>query len=81
MAVQNFHVMAKIDGRDTVLRGGPRNKDGGMDITVLMRDEGEKVEAVSILCRVFGDDKEGRILQVTVQDTDGMDVHQIRRYR
>ena len=29
MAVRNFYVEADIDGRQTMLGGGPRNKDGG----------------------------------------------------
>lgn len=35
MAVRNFYVEADIDGRMTMLGGGPREKDGGMDTKVI----------------------------------------------
>ena len=50
MALRNFYVKARIDGRETELAGGPRRKDGGMTIRVLQRDEGEKLETVVIRC-------------------------------
>lgn len=50
MAVRNFWVEADIDGYKTKLKGGPRNKNGGMKITLYQRREGEIVEAVSIYC-------------------------------
>ena len=50
MAVRNFYVKANIDGRETELAGGPRNKDGGMSITLYQRDKGAITEVIRINC-------------------------------
>lgn len=39
MAVRNFWIDANIDGRLTELSGGPRDKTGGMDVTIKQRAE------------------------------------------
>ena len=54
MAVRNFWIDADIDGRATMLGGGPRSKDGGMDITIYQRDEGGIKRAFTINCRAYG---------------------------
>ena len=48
--MRNFYIEAEIDGRKTVLSGGPASKTGGMYITIYQRKNGEKVEAVEIFC-------------------------------
>lgn len=53
MAVRNFWLDADIDGRATMLGGGPRSKDGGMDITVYQRNEGGILTAFRFRCREF----------------------------
>lgn len=50
MATRNFWVNARIDGRKTVLSGGPQSADGGMEIEVYQRDRGRIVSAVRIKC-------------------------------
>ncbi len=50
MALRNFWVTASIDGRKTLLEGGPRSKDGGMTIRVYQRDDGGKTEAAVVRC-------------------------------
>ena len=50
MAVRNFWVEADIDGRKTVLSGGPKAKDGGMYINIYQREEGGIVQAARIRC-------------------------------
>lgn len=49
--VRNYWLDARIDGRETRLQGGPAASDGAMDITLKVRDHGEIVEALDILCR------------------------------
>ena len=51
MAVRNFWVEADIDGYNSTPAGGPRRKDGGMDITVYQREDGGIKTAVRIFCR------------------------------
>ena len=50
MATRNFWVNAEIDGRETPLAGGPRSKDGGMDVLLTVREDGGISEAVRIVC-------------------------------
>lgn len=50
MALRNFWIDSRIDGRNTILSGGPRSKDGGMHINVLQRKDGKKVKAVEVNC-------------------------------
>jgi len=40
MAVRNFWIKADIDGRKTMMEGGPVRKDGGFSMTIFMRGEG-----------------------------------------
>ena len=50
MAVRNFYVEANIDGRETTLGGGPKNKQGGMRVHIYQRDDGAITEALKIEC-------------------------------
>lgn len=61
MAVRNFYIEADIDGRQTILSGGPARKDGGMRITITQRDDGAIRRAFTIACREYGGE-----LQTTV---------------
>jgi len=38
--VRNFWLIANVDGRATPVETGPRAKDGGFSLTVLMREGG-----------------------------------------
>jgi hypothetical protein len=42
---------ASVDGRVNDISTGPSTNDGSMDITLYIRDHGESVEAMSIICR------------------------------
>lgn len=57
MAVHNFYLKAQIDGRKTSLQGGPRNKNGGFDLTIYIRNKGGIEEALTIL----GREKDGKL--------------------
>lgn len=50
MAVRNFYVEANIDGRQTMLGGGPRARDGEMTVRLYQRSEGEITDALLIEC-------------------------------
>lgn len=50
--MRNFLMEADIDGRASLVSGGPRAKDGGMHISIRQRDEGASVTAFSISCFV-----------------------------
>lgn len=55
MAVRNFWIDADIDGRKTMLSGGPRAKDGGMLVNIYQRDDGGIHRALRIECMECGD--------------------------
>lgn len=48
MTVRNFWIDAQIDGRTTMLSGGPRSKDGGFDLVVKIRDDDSIRRAVRL---------------------------------
>lgn len=54
MATRNFWVEANIEGRKTVLKGGPRAKDGGFVMRIYMRVCGEIQPAMLIVGYVDG---------------------------
>ena len=51
MAVRNFWIESHIDGAKTALEGGPRNKEGGMRVTLKQRNDGAIDTALKIECR------------------------------
>lgn len=53
--VRNYWVEADVDGRQSSLAGGPRSKDGCIDVTLHMRHEGEITTPVKIRGRVASD--------------------------
>lgn len=67
--VRNFYIKGNIDGRRTVLSGGPSRKDGGMELLLTQRNEGSIEKCASIKCFADGEDlktiiydKEGNVL-------------------
>ena len=50
MAVRNFYVEANIDGRQTILGGGPRANTGEMTVRLYQRNKGEVTDALLIEC-------------------------------
>lgn len=48
--MRNFYLTADIDGRQTLLTGGPRAKDGGMTIELRQRDNGISVVSLYVRC-------------------------------
>lgn len=53
MAMRNFYIEADIEGRKTMLTGGPAAKDGGMTVDIRQREEGNSVLAFRIECREY----------------------------
>lgn len=48
--MRNFWVEGKIDGRESWLTGGPRNKNGSLHLRIYQRDNGESKLALTIYC-------------------------------
>lgn len=53
--VRNFYIKGSIDGRKTVLSGGPSRKDGGMILDLTQRNEGSIEKCATIECFAEGD--------------------------
>lgn len=51
MAVRPFYVSADIDGRKTLLEGGPKSGDGGTVVTIYQRDEGSITDPYKVIQR------------------------------
>ena len=51
--VRNFWIEADIDGQKSGIAGGPQRKDGGFDLTIKQRSDGQIVEALEVLGRVI----------------------------
>ena len=54
MTTRNFWINAAVDGRKTPLAGGPRSKDGGMEVLLTVREDGGISDVVRITCRSDG---------------------------
>lgn len=55
MAIRNFWLGARIDGRETEVAGGPRSKDGGLVFELFQRDHGQKRKVLTVYCIADGD--------------------------
>jgi len=55
MAVRNWWIEADIDGRQTTLEGGPRNKSGGFEMAIYQRHQGEILRVGTIVAKVYGE--------------------------
>ena len=75
MATRNFWIDAEIDGQKTQLAGGPRSKDGGMDVLLTVREDGGISDGVRITCR-----SDGKKNTVRVWGPDGEKLYE-REYR
>lgn len=53
--IRNFWIDAYIDGKATNLSGGPKNKDGGIVVTISMRDNGSVKKVADITGYKEGD--------------------------
>ena len=67
--MRNFYLTADIDGRQTLLTGGPRAKDGEMRVEIRQRDDGYSVVAFVIKCI----ERNGKLI-TEVFNQDGVEV-------
>jgi len=73
MAVRNYWISGKIDGRQTRLEGGPQSKEGGFELNVYMRNDGE----VTLPVRVWGFAKADGTLRLEVLGAAGETLYEI----
>ncbi len=72
--VRNFWVEVEIDGYKHMLKGGPRNKNGGFNLKVYQRD----LKEVKFALRVHGHQYFDKGLALEVHDSQGKLLHQLR---
>ena len=63
MAIRNFWLDARIDGRETNLAAGPSEKEGGFTLTIYQREQGSVTTPLVIRGKALPD---GR-LRLTVR--------------
>jgi hypothetical protein len=52
VAMRNFWLEGRVDGRKTQISGGPQSSGGGFDLIVYQRDEGNSRAVARIMGRV-----------------------------
>jgi len=62
--MRNFYVRGKVDGRKTPIAGSPRNKHGGMVITLYQKEKGESVEILNVTSAVLPDGKLRTVIRI-----------------
>ena len=50
MTIRNFWMETNVDGRESVVSGGPRSKDGGMTAVFHIRNKGGSQKALVVNC-------------------------------
>ena len=50
MAIRNFWIRSEIEGRKTLLAGGPRSKTGDMTTDLLVKENGAPNKILRISC-------------------------------
>lgn len=76
MAIRNFYLDGRIDGRTTEISGGPANKNGGMYVDLFIRDEGQSRLAIRVNCIEVN----GKLI-LAVEDGKGNSIHKIETKR
>ena len=76
MAIRNFYLDGRIDGRTTEISGGPANKNGGMYVDIFIRDEGQSRLGVRINCIEVN----GKLI-LAVEDGDENAIYRIETKR
>lgn len=72
MAVRNFYVAGKIDGRASMIGAGPARKDGGMSATISVRHDGEIVNVARLAAFALAD---GRLVLEITTTREGMELY------
>ena len=73
MAVRPFYVESIIDGRETILGGGPRRKTGESTTKIYQRDKGE-ITCPYTIDQTSHEDENGKLILTTKILTENGDV-------
>lgn len=78
MNVRNFWVRGRVDGNKDAIGFGPRSKDGGFYLDILMRDDDEQP---TVALHITGIPQTNGDLVLTVRDADDRTVFSKTTYR
>ena len=76
MAIRNFYLQGRIDGRKAEISGGPASKNGGMYVDLFIRDEGQSRLAIRVNCI----EVKGKLI-LAVEDGDKNAIYRIETKR
>jgi hypothetical protein len=76
MAIRNFYLQGRIDGKTTEVSGGPASKTGGMYVDLFIRDQGQSRLGIRINCIEVN----GKLI-LNVEDSKGNSIHKIETKR
>ena len=76
MSVRNFWMEGSIDGRESAVKGGPRNKEGGMTIYVKQREDGGIICPIKVDCSA---DSEGNLTTTVYHNGVAVCSHSTKR--
>ncbi len=69
MGIRNFWVEGHIDGRRTPISGGPQSREGGINLVIKMRDQGE---IGNVAMCIEGTEREGTLQLEAWIEHDGV---------
>lgn len=76
MAVRNFWIEGSIDGRNTVLAGGPQSKEGGLEVIIKQREDGGITAPIEVICRAAA---EGNLTTTVYHNGKAVCKHETKR--
>lgn len=71
MAVRSNYLIGHIDGRKSIVEGGPRRKGGSMSVRFSQRDHGSISETVHVVGGMIGDNTVQTIVWVRASESEG----------
>lgn len=68
MAVRPFYISSNIDGRKTLLEGGPKSGEGSITTTIYQRDKGSITDPYKVIQRnIYEGDKRKLVTEIQYQ--------------
>ena len=80
MAVRTIRIEADIEGRQTLLQGSTKRKDGSQTINLYQRSDGSIINAFRIYSHSFRDENGDLVLETVIEDGNGTQVTSLKTY-
>ena len=79
MAVHNFWLEANIDGKESLITGGPKSKDGGLNLDLFIRTHKQSERILNI--QGFAHTDGELVLYVNIYDDQNLVTYKLVRSR